>query len=128
MSSTALLTRQHDHATVHSHDAHAHLSHTETIRVSQPWVRRHPPAGPQLDGEGDELGVLLDERAQLLVVGVLRRVLLQVQRHARAPRQLLCIRVLPDLRGSSLWYVPFCSIGRVYCSCAGTHSEGAHAC
>lgn len=56
--------------------------------------------GPQLDGEGDELGVLLDERAQLLVVRIFGRVLLQVQRHARAARQRLAIGVLLDLHKS----------------------------
>lgn len=48
----------------------------------------HAGGGPQLDGEGDELAVLLDQPAQLLVIGILPGIWLEVQRDARAARQL----------------------------------------
>lgn len=55
--------------------------------------------GPEADGEGDELRVLLDELPQLLVVGILGCILLEIQSHTGAPRQIIA-RVLPDLQHS----------------------------
>ena len=56
--------------------------------------------GPQLDGEGNELGVLLDERAKLLLIGVLGSILLQVQCHPSATCDSLAIVVLCQLRAT----------------------------
>ena len=56
--------------------------------------------GPELDGELDELAVLLDEGAKLLRVRQVLGVLLQVQRDARPPLQVACI-VLPHLHATA---------------------------
>jgi len=52
---------------------------------------------PELDGKLDEFAVLLDQRAQLGRIGQLGRVRLQVQRDARAARQVAAV-VLAHLR------------------------------
>ena len=55
--------------------------------------------GPQLDGEGDELGVLLHEVLDLVALGELLAVILQVQGDLGATAQSVALGVLADGEG-----------------------------
>ena len=52
---------------------------------------------PELDGELDELAVLVDEVAQLLRICHFHRIVLEVECDTRAPLQWLAITVIRNL-------------------------------